>query len=259
MPNADTPGAARPRPRVKAFYILQNDRIRGSMTRKQEKMFDDWPDRYDAWFTTPIGALIKHYETELVMAMLRPAPGERILDAGCGTGIFTQDILAPGARVVGLDLSLPMLQRSLGRLPARPFQGIQGEMAHLPFSNGAFDRTVSVTALEFVEDAEGAVRELFRVTRPGGQVVVATLNSLSPWAERRKTAGRKGHTLFRDAIFRSPSEMRALGPVEGNLKTAIFFEKDDPQDSARKKEERGRSADSDSGAFIAIAWKKPAS
>ena len=224
---------------------------------KSENVFDEWRDKYDAWFTTPMGALIKHYETELVMAILTPASGERILDAGCGTGIFTKDICVPGTRVVGLELSFPMLQGAVGRFQGRRFQGIQGDINHLPFSNNRFARTISLTALEFVEDAEGAVRELFRVTRPGGSVVVATLNSLSPWAARRKAAGEKGHPLFRQAIFRSPQEIRALTPVKGTLKTAIFFEKDDPLDLARKKEEKGQSAGLDTGAFIAVRWRKP--
>ena len=224
---------------------------------KPEKIFDVWRDKYDAWFTTPMGALIKHYETELVMAMLTPAPRERILDAGCGTGIFTQDILVSGPGVVGLELSFHMLQGAVGQFQGRPFQGIQGDINHLPFSNNAFDRTISVTALEFIEDAEGAVRELFRVTHPGGSVVVATLNSLSPWAARRKAAGEKGHPLFRQAIFRSPQGIRALTPVKGTLKTAIFFEKEDPLDLAREKEEEGQSAGLDTGAFIAVHWRKP--
>jgi len=191
------------------------------------------------------------------MAMLRPAPGEQILDAGCGTGIFTQDLCVPGIRVVGLELSFPMLQGAVGRFQGRPFQGIQGDIIHLPFANNAFDRTISVTALEFIEDAEGAVRELFRVTHPGGSVVLATLNSLSPWAAGRKAAGKKGHPLFKQAIFRSPQEIGALTPVKGTLKTAIFFKKEDPLDLAREKEAEGQSAGLDTGAFIAVRWRKP--
>lgn len=224
---------------------------------KTEKIFDEWRDKYDGWFETPMGKLIKHYETKLVMAMLTPAPGERILDAGCGTGIFTQDICVPGTRVVGLELSFPMLQGAVRRFRGSPFQGIQGDINHLPFSNNAFARTISLTALDFIEDAEGAVRELFRVTHPGGSLVVATLNSLSPWAARRKAAGEKGHPLFRQAIFRSPQEIRALTPVKGTLKTAIFFEKNDPLDLAREKEEMGQSAGMDTGAFMAVHWRKP--
>ena len=78
----------------------------------KDKLFDEWPETYDRWFTTPIGALVKQYETELILDLLKPGPGEFILDAGCGTGMFTSDILAAGSHVIGLDLSLPMLRRA---------------------------------------------------------------------------------------------------------------------------------------------------
>ena len=45
------------------------------------EIFDDWPEKYDQWFETPIGRLVKKYESELVLEMLRPERGERILDA----------------------------------------------------------------------------------------------------------------------------------------------------------------------------------
>ena len=76
------------------------------------RLFDAWPDRYDAWFKTPIGALVKRYESELLIDFLNPAAGELILDVGCGTGVFTRDILSRGTRVIGLDISSPMLMRA---------------------------------------------------------------------------------------------------------------------------------------------------
>ena len=68
------------------------------------KIFDDWPEKYDLCFETPMGKLIKYHESKLVLRMLTPDPEEVILDTGCGTGIFTADILETGARVVGLEL-----------------------------------------------------------------------------------------------------------------------------------------------------------
>ena len=50
------------------------------------EIFNDWPEKYDLWFGTHMGMLIKDYESKLVLQMLKPNPGEVILDAGCGTG-----------------------------------------------------------------------------------------------------------------------------------------------------------------------------
>ena len=219
--------------------------------------FDEWPEKYDQWFDTPIGRLIRQYEGGLTVKMLEPAHGETILDAGCGTGVFTGDLLSAGARVVGLELSLPMLQRAGWKLRQSSFRMVQGDMTCLPFAHDAFDKTISLTALEFIDDARAAISELFRVTKPGGRILVATLNSLSPWARRRQAAAKQGHPLFRHAIFRSSDQLKALSPLPCVIKTAIHFQKDDNPEEAKDVEKEGRRANSETGAFLAACWQKP--
>lgn len=222
-------------------------------------LFDDWPERYDAWFTTPAGRLIFAYELELICDLLHPGENDCILDAGCGTGIFTREFLMRGAKITGLDISLPMLARARQNLMGYPFTAIDGDMLQLPFADAAFDKAVSVTAIEFIGDARAAVSELFRVVRPGGYIVVASLNSLSPWAARRKNeAGSKKGSIFQEAIFRSPTDMRRLAPVTGITRTAIHFQKDDDPETMRKLERQGRLHERRTGAFIATCWQKPA-
>jgi ubiquinone/menaquinone biosynthesis C-methylase UbiE len=223
---------------------------------KKERLFDDWPEAYDRWFTTPIGSLVKKYEANLLLDLLSPGPGELILDAGCGTGIFTLDILSHGSQVVGLDISLPMLMRAREKLRGYPFQMVLGDLLKLPFQENIFDKVVSVTALEFIEDAKGAVKELFRVTKKRGCVVVATLNSLSPWASRRKAEAKRKHTLFEKAVFRSPDELRSLTPLEGVVRTAIHFQKEDDPDRAEEIEHEGQKKGLNTGAFVAVRWEK---
>lgn len=223
----------------------------------QHALFDNWPERYDQWFQTPVGALVKHYESTLLLDLLQPRPGERILDAGCGTGVFTLDLLASGPRAVGLEISRPMLIRARQKNKEYPFDSVAGNMMCLPFAAEVFDKTVSMTAIEFVEDAQGAVRELFRVTRKGGSIVVTTLNSLSPWAARRKIKAEKGHQLFKKMIFRSPDEMRRLAPVDGVVKTAVHFKKDEDPDRVPEIEKDGQKRELNTGALLAARWVKP--
>jgi ubiquinone/menaquinone biosynthesis C-methylase UbiE len=224
--------------------------------KEKSRLFDEWPDQYDRWFTSPIGTLVKKYEAELILDLLRPLPGEIILDAGCGTGVFTIDILALGARVIGLDISLPMLRRARGKAREYPFQIVLGDMLRLPFLDGSFDKVASVTALEFVQDAKSSVQELFRVTKKGGSILVATLNSLSPWASRRRAEAQKKQSIFTKAIFRSPDELRSLAPVEGVIRTAIHFRKEDDPTIAPEIERAGREKGLNTGAFVAVRWEK---
>lgn len=219
------------------------------------KLFDAWPEEYERWFQTPIGRLVKKFEAELILDLLDPRPGERVLDAGCGTGIFTRDFLARGARAAGLDLSLPML-RGAKIKGDKGFVLVQGDMLGLPFPDGCFDKAVSVTALEFVEDAGRAAGELVRVTKSKGTIVAATLNRLSPWAARREKKGREGHPLFSRVFFRTPRELSALAGGGGTVRSAVHFLKDEDPQRAVQLEEEGRRKNLLTGAFLAVRWQK---
>jgi SAM-dependent methyltransferase len=223
------------------------------------EIFDEWPEKYDMWFETPIGRLVREYESRLLLGMARPGQREKILDVGCGTGVFTADLLAAGSKVTGLELSLLMLRRAGGKASGLPFHMVQGDMRRLPFATGSFDKTVSVTAIEFLdEDAPSAVAEMFRVTRPGGLVVVASLNSLSPWAARRKAAAVQDHPIFAHARFRSPAEMKDLAPLPASIRTAVHFQKHDDPSRAVDIERDGAAQGLETGAFLVACWEKPA-
>jgi len=105
-------------------------------------------------------------------------PGQLLLDAGCGEGRHCFGALERGARVVGLDLDRPSLQRAAGALRFRGREKgvlaamLQGDAFHLPFPAAVFDRVVCAEVMEHVHDYRGAARELARVTKPGGRVAV---------------------------------------------------------------------------------------
>jgi ubiquinone/menaquinone biosynthesis C-methylase UbiE len=245
-------------------------------------LFDKWTSKYDCWFETPRGILVKQYESRLLLELLNPCPGEKILDVGCGTGVFTIDVMSFGPILTGIDISEPMLRKAIHKIDnlgtgktaetseivKNNFTGICGNMCALPFSDNSFDKVLSMTAIEFIEDAKQAVAELARVTRKGGAIVLTTLNRLSPWAERRLTAAKNGHDLFEKIFFRSPDEMRSLVPanpvvpenhiVPGNhiVKTAIHFLKEDAISDIPEIERQGKQSRSDKGAFLAVKWKK---
>ena len=221
-------------------------------------LFDEWPDRYDNWFTSPIGKLVKFYETRLILELLEPGEREHLLDAGCGTGVFTLEFLSKKTHVTGLDISRPMLGLAINKT-GYYFDAIQGDMMDLPFKDNAFDKAVSITALEFIKDAQKAILELFRVTRPGGLVVVATLNSLSPWAARRNAKTLRGQRhILENAFYRSPQEVLSLSTLKGTAKTAIYFQKDDDPRKIAEIELTGQARGLNNGAFLAVCWKKPA-
>lgn len=219
------------------------------------QLFDGWPERYDQWFDAPLGKAVLKYEAALVLDLLRLLRGEKVLDAGSGTGIFTREFLLRGADVVGLDISWAMLRWAKKKNEPLSHPGVAADMTLLPFADGLFDKSVSVTALEFIEDEKRAVAELFRVTKPGGIVVVATLNSLSPWAvRRREDAQRDRESIFSRVFFRSPAQLLAAAPVPGIVRTAVHFGKEDHLDELDRIEREGQGRET--GAFVAARWEK---
>jgi len=228
---------------------------------QKKQIFDSWSDKYEKWFTTPLGRIVRETELKLLLEFLAPAKEEVILDAGCGTGIFTTDFLAEGTRVVGMDISAAMLQVAANKAGSlgkdKNFLPVKGNILDLPFLDNYFDKVISNTAIEFIADGEKAVSELLRVLKPGGSLVIATLNRLSPWADERTKRAERGETdLYDKAYFRSPQELLALAPISGEYKTAVHFPKDENPDKAREIEKEGIAQDLDTGAFLVARWIK---
>lgn len=140
--------------------ISLNHRISFNQPKRYFYVRVNRSNEYDRWFKTPIGRLVRKYESSLLLEFLDPRPGERILDVGCGTGIFTQDVLDCGAIVTGIDLSVPMLKKAITRVGNTRFTGLCADMYILPYFSNSFDKVFSMTAIEFVPDAEGRLPNL---------------------------------------------------------------------------------------------------
>jgi demethylmenaquinone methyltransferase/2-methoxy-6-polyprenyl-1,4-benzoquinol methylase len=97
-------------------------------------------------------------------------PGERVLDVGAGTGVSTEELARSGAYAVGADLSQGMLR--YGKLARPQVPLLAGDALALPFPDATFDAVTISFALRNVTDTGAALRELARVTRPGGRLVV---------------------------------------------------------------------------------------
>jgi SAM-dependent methyltransferase len=133
---------------------------------------------YDTWFDQPWGAYASTVEHQLLLDSASSLDGHRVCDAGCGTGRFAARLEAAGARVTGVDRD-----RAALAIARKRFTGdlVEGDVHSLSFADGEFDITFAVTVCEFTADPAVVVAELARITRPGGHVVIGTLNPHSPW------------------------------------------------------------------------------
>jgi SAM-dependent methyltransferase len=106
-------------------------------------------------------------------------PGARVLDVACGTGVLAREALTriqPGGSLVGLDVNDGMLAVARRRTPEIDWR--QGLAESLPFDDGSFDAVVCQFGLMFFEDRVAALKEMWRVLRPGGRLAVAVWDSL---------------------------------------------------------------------------------
>ena len=154
----------------------------GKQPRDVATMFDAVAARYDV--TNDLLSLGQDRRwRRAVLAALRPEPGERVLDLAAGTGTSSEPFDSAGAHVVPCDFSVGMLTVGKQRRPQLPF--VAGDGMRLPFADAAFDAVTLSFGLRNLHDPQEGLRELLRVTRPGGRIVVCEFSHPS-WAPFRR-------------------------------------------------------------------------
>jgi ubiquinone/menaquinone biosynthesis C-methylase UbiE len=119
----------------------------------------------------------------LVLRLLSQVGSGGILDVGCGPGMYAKPCVERGLKYTGFDLSRQMIEearRRFGDLPNVEF--LNGDAGVLPFPTDSFDGVLCLGVLEYVSQKDEAVylKELARVTKPGGMIIFSFLNARSP-------------------------------------------------------------------------------
>lgn len=134
-----------------------------------------WGARAKDWAEVQESTVAPLYAEVLRQAAI--GAGTRLLDVGCGSGMFCQMAAQWGAHVSGLDATEPLLAIAQERLPRSDFR--VGEMEAMPYADRQFDVVTGFNAFQYAGDRVQAVREAGRVTRPGGAVVLAVWGQAS--------------------------------------------------------------------------------
>jgi demethylmenaquinone methyltransferase / 2-methoxy-6-polyprenyl-1,4-benzoquinol methylase len=133
-----------------------------------QAMFDRIAPVYDAMNHVMTAGLDRRWRTLAARAAVRP--GDRVLDACCGTGDLALAARRAGGEVTGLDFSERMLERA--RRKSGDVRWVSGDLLSLPFEDGSFDAATVGFGVRNLDDLERGLAELRRVLRPGGRLAV---------------------------------------------------------------------------------------
>ncbi len=190
--------------------------------REVARMFDGVARRYDVTNTVLSFAQDRRWRKR-TRQCLELRSGQRVLDLAAGTGVSTVELGRGDVDAVACDFSLGMLRAGRANRHRRgrvPF--VAGDATHLPFADAAFDAVVISFGLRNVYDVAGALREMARVVRPGGRLVVCEfsrptwrpfravyLNYLMralPWVARRVSSNADAYVYLAESIRAWPAQ-----------------------------------------------------
>ncbi len=183
--------------------------------RKVRRFYDRESERYEIRrYGSSDGRVAHPYHERLAILLeMFDAGGRDVLDCGCGPGILEPHLLDRGHRVVAMDLSEKMIERARAAVAAHPsardVRFCVGSCERLPFPDVSFDAVVCVGVLSYWPDVLPGLREIVRVLRPRGQLVLQASNLLAPLELESRLLRRPYHRLrgvltgrdLRDADF----------------------------------------------------------
>ena len=121
-------------------------------------------EQHEKWFRSPQGQRVLALEKELFKKVWVPVSPQRVLEVGCGSGIFLEWFMSQGHMVAGLEPSTASLDLARRRLGSKAVLE-KGFAENLPYDDNEFDTVALISTLEFVDDPFLALKEAFRVAR----------------------------------------------------------------------------------------------
>lgn len=147
-------------------------------------------------------------------------PGSRVLDVGTGTGVllpFLVETVGPTGSIVALDIAEEMLARARAKNGDRNIEYVLGDITSTPFQEGTFDEIICNNTFPHLRDKPGALREMARILRPGGRVVICHPKSREAVNELHRSIGG----VVANDLLPEDGEMRKLLEENGFVQISI--------------------------------------
>ncbi|MFW5851802.1 MAG: class I SAM-dependent methyltransferase [Bacteroidota bacterium] len=176
----------------------------------------DIADSYDDYYDTDFGRNVDFAEKMIISELEQIIPvHDNLLEVGCGTGHWTAFFVEKGYRVTGVDSSQSMLAVAQKKNIAADF--VLAASEQLPFEDETFSVVVSITMLEFVANKNSAIKEMHRVLKKGGRMIIGGLYSHSILGENKDSDSvfKHAHLFDEKDLYSLFSEFKILKMREG--------------------------------------------
>ncbi len=167
----------------------------------------DDAERHERWFRCAQGQRALEFEQGLFEQVWKPVTPQRVLEVGCGTGVFLEWFRAQGHMAAGVEPSAPCLELARRRL-GQKVRLTRGFAENLPYEDNEFDTVTLITTLEFVDDPQTALKEAFRVARRN--VLIGSLNRFSMGGLQYGVQGLWKNSIYSRARFFSVFELSRM-------------------------------------------------
>ena len=189
------------------------------------------PDAYRRWRANRLGTITEGLERRLILQLACSLQGCNVLDVGCGDGALALALWESGATAVtACDIDMRMIDRAATEVCRHkaPVRLLLANAELLPFQDRSFDLVTMITVLCFVPHPQTALREIARLLKPGGRLIIGDLSPWSLWAASRRIRGWLGSApMWKSASFRSARELRVLIETAGlrveHVTGAIYY------------------------------------
>ena len=179
--------------------------IGSPVTSPKSRRLQQFWERYFFFYDTLNESLPYRRMVERHAELLKPTAGDRILDAGAGTGNISQVLSVPGVQLTGIDFCEPALERSRRKVTSAEFR-VADLTQPLPFESATFDKIACSLVLHYLTPERQcfALSELFRVLKPGGPLAITVFAAgfktlqvyIETLRERRRTDGVVGTAII---------------------------------------------------------------
>lgn len=157
---------------------------------------------YDEYYQSDFGKKVDKIEKAIIADLIKELPRNEMLELGCGTGHWSDFFSKNGFKVTGIDISEAMLDIAKDKKIDATFK--VGDAGQIPFQDESFPCISSITMLEFVDNQDVVINEMYRVLKKSGWLLLGCLNKNSIIGKNKEN-----DETFRDAAFLSIEDIQS--------------------------------------------------